>query len=568
MKINRLLQITMLLMNKNDLTVKYLADQFEVSKKTIYRDLETLITSGVPVCYGDNQDGRISILEGYSLKYSILPDKESQRKIFDMEMIGQIEPIKAEEFIYSYSKAWKAFANQRSFDVYEIKQEILHSWTRCRQMGVFLYDVNMQDLVTPKETAKYVLRKLPEYQKPEYQIFSNIVKSLDLDITIYDKHAQLKYIVNIDPMYEKLYPQIGYFKDASEQNLGTNSTNIALIENKPCMVIGPEHYKKLFHKFSCAAAPIYSGTKLIGTVNSSFVHTSVSTDTLNIVFSLARLYEKLILHKDNGIENIKNDEHNFHANRIRGEVRESFDTIWGESQKWLSVIDIAKGLSKCNSTILIKGEEGTGKKTIARCMHSESNRKYGPCIVLDCKSIPKKLSGITLFGYEATLNQEEDATVGVIEQAAGGTLVIENIHVLSKYVQKRLYKFLSEGKMRRLGGKKILKFDVRIIVCMKLEQENAIFELLQKEIQQCQLIIPPLRERKEDIKILAKKRIEVFLKENRYKLHDFRSFRRLFEEKRWSGNVTELFHTLDKIVVLADSVNNNDEMVKLIEEML
>lgn len=567
MKINRLLQITMLLMNNDDLTVKYLADAFGVSKKTIYRDLETLITSGIPVCYGYDQKGRLSLLEGYSSKYVFMPNKDNKRKIFDVEMIGQMETMKVEKLIYDYSKAWKAFVNQRNFDMNEIKHEILQSWTRCSRKGVSFYDVNIQDMVTPKETSKYNLKQLPEYQRQEYQIFCYIVKNLDLDITIYDEHAQLKYIVNIDSMYEKLYPTIGYFKDASELKMGTNSTCIALIENKPCMVIGPEHYKKPFHKFSCAAAPIYNGTKLIGTVNASFLHTSVSVDTLNIVFSLARLYEKLILHNKNGEENKNRNEKNFYVNSLMEQQRETFDTIWGGSRKWLSIIQIAKGLCKCDSTILIKGEVGTGKKMIARCMHEESNRKYGPCIVLDCESMPKKLAEITLFGCEATLEQEE-VTAGVIEQAAGGTLVIENIHVLSEHIQKKLYKFLSEGKIRRLGGKKHLKFDVRIIVCMIPEKEDAVMQQLQKEIEQCQLMIPPLRERREDIKILSKKRLEIFMKENGYKLHDIRPFKKQFEEKHWEGNVTELFHTLDKMLVLAKSFDNADGFEKLVKQML
>lgn len=570
MKINRLLQIIVLLLNKNNVTVRYLAEQFNVSKKTIYRDLETLITSEIPICYGDNQKGHVYLLEGYSLKYAFLPTKKNERMIFDVEALGKNTTFNPDTMIRDYSKAWQCFISHRNFDALEIKREIRQSWVRCQQKRVSLYDIDIENLVKPEETSKYVLNHLPEYSEEGFKTFRFIVKNLELDISIYDAYAHLKYIINIDPMYGKLYPKIGYFKDVSEHLIGTNSTSLAIAENMPCMVIGPEHYKKSFHEFSCVAAPIYDGMTLIGTVNASFVHTSITTDTLNIIYSLARLYESLVIKKNNMYLNKKMDEEQFILeNKPTSRNIETFDTILGESRQWQAVKDIVRNISNLDTPVVIKGEVGSGKKTLARCMHNESKRRNAPCITFDCKSIPTELIEITLFGYESLVDGvSKKEKKGLIEQVTGGTLIIEHLDALSEDLQKQLYKFLVNGKIRRLGGKKQLHFDVRIIVCLSTMDCSSIYEPLFNELELLQLYIPPLRERREDIRIISEKRVSSFIEENGFKQFELLDIMRQLEQQPWLGNVAELFNTLDKLIVLASSTEQQEELYDLLNQIM
>jgi len=191
---------------------------------------------------------------------------------------------------------WERFVQDIDFDEKLIKKDILNSWKRCKKYGVSLYDFDSSLLMKPEEKDHYVLKYLPEYEEPQYKEFCNIVENLNFNISVYDNDAKLKYIVNYDDALDDLYPQIGYYLDASEDKIGTNSTCLAILERKPFMVIGHDHYKYVFHQYSCAAAPFYNENNDIeGTINASFVNTAVNNDTLNIIYSLARLYETLIL---------------------------------------------------------------------------------------------------------------------------------------------------------------------------------------------------------------------------------------------------------------------------------
>jgi transcriptional regulator of acetoin/glycerol metabolism len=238
-----------------------------------------------------------------------------------------------------YKNIWECFVQDMDFDHKLIKKDILDSWKRCKEYGVSLYDFDKDLLMKPEEKYRYVLKCLPEYKEPQYKEFCNIVENVNYNISVYDNNAKLKYIVNYDDIFDELYPKIGYFLDVSESKIGTNSTCLAILENKPFMVIGPDHYKYVFHRFSCAAAPFYDeNNEIAGTINASFINTTVNNDTLNIIYSLARLYETLILKRqsdaqyENTREKKKKQSQNFFT----------FNSILGQSE----AINQAKNMKK------------------------------------------------------------------------------------------------------------------------------------------------------------------------------------------------------------------------------
>ncbi|GMQ64948.1 sigma 54-interacting transcriptional regulator [Vallitalea maricola] len=556
MKINRLIQIIMILLNKKMVTVKYLADKFEVSTRTIYRDLETLSLSGIPICSSKGNKGGISLLEGYSLKYAFLPGPDKKRMIFDIDALVDIEEqiVHTENFIEDYSKAWQCFIENRTFNQKAIKEEILQSWKRCKINEVSLYDFDIDMLMKPEEKLNYVVDELVEYNVNGFKEFSQIVKNLDLDICIYDCNAKLKYIFNISPLYDKMYPEVGYFKDVSELVIGTNSTCLALAENRPCMVVGPEHYKHIFHEFSCVAAPIYSQTQLIGTVNASFVHTSVNHETLNMVYSLARLYEKLVI----------NSTDNTPDHPMRTTYRYSdfpaFEDIKGISSTIQRVKKLAKKTAATDLPVFIYGEKGTGKKLLAQAIHNESPRKYNPFITFNCRSIPQELIDIELFGYNNVMlhGKSNKSKVGLLEKASSGTIYIEGIELMPMNTQVKLLESLESMEVKPIGGNDPLPIDVRLITSAQSHLTNELhnksfLQDLYYEITLIQFYLPPLRERKEDITTIITNYIPKFSKNANIpiKHYDCNLLDKLIAYDYYYGNIHELLNVLERLVILS-----------------
>lgn len=540
MKINRLLQIIIILMNKEAVTAKYLADKFEVSVRTIYRDINTLTLSGVPIYSSKGSKGGICLMEGYRLHGASFKVVNHEKKSTDaLKNISREISLnkKLEEKNKSKENEVIGFENS-------ISKEILMSWERCRSKNVPINSFDLNNIMRPEEKGKYVLDYLDEYKQEGFREFSYMVKNLNLDISIYDEKSRLKYIINFDPSYEYLYPKVGYFKDASEFLIGTNSTSLAIKENKPWMVVGNEHYKSLFHEYSCAAAPIYTGT-----VNASFMHTSVSERTLNAVYSLARIYEDLIF--NNATNQLYKKKSN---SNIEGLIL--FENIWGHSKEIQNIKSIAKEAALTDTPIMICGEIGTGKKRLAKAIHYEGFRKNGPFISIDCKAVSNELVELEFFGYRSKQGESAKKNKkGALEKAHQGTLYLENIDCLSYDMQIKLLKCLSENSVISLGKIRKMPIDIRIIVSSEYflineVQQNTFKKELYNRVAGTQIYIPPLRERKEDIKeIVLKYQAERYedkktaLEKNIYSIIDD------FEQEHWTENITELIRRLEDIAI-------------------
>ncbi len=453
-------------------------------------------------------------------------------------------------------KIWKHFVQGINFDQKLIKEDILNSWKRCKQSGVSLYDFDIKLLMKPEEKSSYILNDIPEYNRANYREFCNIIENLNLNISIYDKDARLKYIINYDRRFDNLYPEIGYFLDVSEDKMGTNSTCMAIAENKPFMVIGPEHYKLIFHSFSCAAAPFYDGNDAVaGTINASFVSTNINNDTLNVIYSLARLYETLILKKIPLVVKkdtpVKDDKH-------RGLT--GFDYILGESKAINDVKKIAGKAAQVDSAVLIYGESGSGKEVFAQAIHSESRRKEKPFVAINCGAIPKDLIESELFGYEAgTFTGAVKSKKGLLEYASGGTFFLDEVENMPLNVQIKLLRALSSASIMRIGGFEPIPIDVRIIAASKKELEEEIQngnfrEDFYYRINVIQIHIPALRERIEDIKLIIQHYIKTFSEKNNILVKRIEDeFIHCLEAYHWPGNVRELLNIIERSLVLSEN---------------
>ncbi|MBI1811975.1 MAG: sigma-54-dependent Fis family transcriptional regulator [Nitrospirae bacterium] len=237
--------------------------------------------------------------------------------------------------------------------------------------------------------------------------------------------------------------------------------------------------------------------------------------------------------------------------------RYSFNNIIGKSQAMQEVFNLIEVVSKSNANVLVTGECGTGKELAARAMHYASSRSNRPFIPIDCAAIPEELLESELFGHEkGAFTGAHDRKVGQVELANGGTLFLDEVGDLYKSLQKKLLRFLQEREILRVGGKDRIKVDVRIIAATNKnlmdDVDNGRFrEDLFYRLNVVGIHIPPLRERKEDIPLLANHFLEKFNRRNNKSIKGFSSdVIDVFLEHKWHGNVRELENAIERAVVL------------------
>ena len=243
----------------------------------------------------------------------------------------------------------------------------------------------------------------------------------------------------------------------------------------------------------------------------------------------------------------------------RGHVAKlTFDSIIGNSKVIKDTIAIAHEFSKVNSNVLIVGETGSGKEVFAQSIHNGSRRCKGPFVAVNCAALPESLLESELFGYAAGAftGAARGGKMGLFELAHRGTIFLDEISEISPKLQGRLLRVLQEREIMRLGDDKVVPVDVRIIAATnkdlyELMEEEAFRADLYYRLDILKLIIPPLRERKDDIILLMNHFIKLYcIKFNRdYKEFDKSAQDRLLKYT-WPGNVRELKNIAERLAVL------------------
>ncbi len=247
--------------------------------------------------------------------------------------------------------------------------------------------------------------------------------------------------------------------------------------------------------------------------------------------------------------------------------RYGFESIVGHSKPLLRVLEMASRVAQHDSTVLIRGETGTGKELLARAIHHNSRRKAKPFATINCGAIPKDLIEAELFGFtRGAFTGANSAKPGKIEMADGGTLFLDEVGELPVELQVKLLRVLQHGEIDKIGSTGHSVVDVRVIAATNrnlhaMIEDGAFREDLYYRLAVVPLELPPLRERKDDIPELVQ---HVFRKlKERHGLPSLRmspSLLSYFSSYRWPGNIRELENVIERMVVLSsgDQIGEND----------
>lgn len=248
----------------------------------------------------------------------------------------------------------------------------------------------------------------------------------------------------------------------------------------------------------------------------------------------------------------------------------AFEGIIATSPKMMSIKQMVERVAPTNVTVLLLGESGTGKELFARAFHNLSDRKDKRFVAINCASIPDNLLESELFGYEkGAFTGAVKQTIGKIEHANGGTLFLDEAGDLPAPLQAKLLRFLQERVIERLGGRKEIEVDIRVVCATnqdlpKLIQEGRFREDLYYRFNEITIDIPPLREREGDVSLIARTLLNKFNKEFNRNLSGFTEEAiAAMEAYSWPGNVRELENKLKRAVIMADGDKINAASLEL-----
>ena len=401
--------------------------------------------------------------------------------------------------------------------------------------------------------------RLVVFQKADYEACHDMLLStlnqINESVIVCDKESRIYFLNDAAVRMDGLtnYGVVGEKLDKVYQSQDGDGLRVPwVIEHREAVRDFRQHYTTFRGKsvdIMASCYPIVQNGQILG--GCSVMQDWSAVDQLHK--KVIDLQEKLLhLTKDGGRHS--------HKNVLKAKYH--FDDIVFASDAMAALIHRCRHVAQSSSSVLIYGETGTGKELIAQSIHNASKRSNGPFLAINCAAIPENLLEGILFGTEKGAYTGAEQRPGLFEQADGGTLLLDEINSMNLNLQPKLLRVLQEGTVRRVGGMTERPVNVRVLSNMNITPQQALQEhKLRRDLFYrlgvVDLRIPPLRERLEDIPLLAKH----FIMHYNQKLN--KSVRtidnqvlELFQGYNWPGNVRELQHAIEYAMnVLPDDRN-------------
>ena len=255
---------------------------------------------------------------------------------------------------------------------------------------------------------------------------------------------------------------------------------------------------------------------------------------------------------------LERDQLSAEVMRLKSELHGRHSEIVGQAPLLRRSIELALNVAGTNTTVLIQGESGTGKELLANLIHYNSGREDRPYVKINCGAIPETLLESELFGHEkGAFTDARTQRQGRFEEADGGTLFLDDIGEMSMQAQVRLLRVLQDGEFTRVGGKSVIKSDVRVVAASNVDLEQAVEEGtfrkdLYYRLSVFPISLPPLRERVEDIHLLVVHFLDRYKeKTGRFVSGISKEAMRALVNYTWPGNVRELENAIERAVIIA-----------------
>jgi Nif-specific regulatory protein len=427
--------------------------------------------------------------------------------------------------------------------------------------------------------------RLPKEVELLSDISKALAESLDLELTLesilrlLEEHLQLRRgTINIlDPDTETINIRIAHGLSESSKRLGRYKigegiTGLVVQTGKEVVVPDISKDPRFLHKTGARGA---SGKKLaflcVPIKLDGATIGALSTDkeagrnedfdtTLQILNIIATMIAQAVKHH----RLIESDRRELHDEnlRLRQELKAKFNVqnIIGKSNAMQQIYRLVEQVAESNATVLIRGESGTGKDLVAHAIHYNSLRAPKPFVKVNCTALPETLLESELFGHEkGAFTGATERKIGRFERATGGTIFLDEIGDFSMALQVKLLRVIQFKEFERVGGTETIKSNVRIIVATHkdLEQEikNRLFrEDLYYRINVFPIFMPPLRERKDDIILLADHFLEQYARENNKAISRISTPAiNMLTSYHWPGNVRELENAIERAVLVCDA---------------
>ncbi len=274
-----------------------------------------------------------------------------------------------------------------------------------------------------------------------------------------------------------------------------------------------------------------------------YIEKPITRDTLSIIVD--RVFEKIDLLRE--------------LRRLQSqEAKVSYENIITQSPGMLAILKKGKQVAETDVTVLLTGETGTGKEMVARFIYLMSRRRHTPFIPVNCAAIPKELIESELFGYvRGAFTGAVKDKLGIFEEADGGTVFLDEIGKMELGSQNKLLRFLTEGEVKRVGDNKLMHLDIRIIAATNenleaLVEEQKFLKDLYFRLAVVRFELPPLRERAEDISLLANHFLEQYSRKHRKMIVGFeKNALDFLLSRKWPGNVRELENAIESAIIFS-----------------